>query len=169
MSTSAPPSTRSPAIAWIIRMLASVGGLGYLPLAPGTWGSLAGLPLVLGLASLTPTMAFFALVALTLASIGIAQAAEGAFSASHDAKEVVLDEVVGMGWTFWCLPVTPAWLGAGFVLFRLLDALKPGPIGTIDRRVPGGAGVVLDDVAAGLVACGLLHLSGPYLSPWLGG
>ena len=70
----------------------------------------------------------------------------------------------------WLVPLEPAWLLLAFGLFRLFDILKPWPIGWLDRNLKGGLGIMVDDVAAGLVACALVHLamfgaaSGPLVS-----
>lgn len=155
-STSAAPVAHRPAGARFVRLLATVGGLGYLPLAPGTWGSLAGLPLAVWQASLSPGGALAFALSFTVVSIGVSHAAERAFG-THDASHVVIDEVAGILWTFLWVPLSPLWLAVGFGLFRFFDALKPGPIGWLDRRVSGGLGVVLDDVAAGVVSCLVLR------------
>ena len=57
----------------------------------------------------------------------------------------------------WALPVTWPWIIAGFLAFRLFDIAKPWPIGWLDKRVEGGLGIMIDDVVAGLLACGTLH------------
>ena len=146
-----PPAT-------LVKALATVMGVGYLPLAPGTWGSLTAIPLVVFVSQLSLPAYTAMLVGATLLSIGIASLAERAF-ASHDSAHVVLDEVVGMLWTFWAVPAEPVWLAAGFVAFRFFDALKPGPIRWLDDNVNGGLGVVIDDVAAGLVSCAGVHVA----------
>jgi phosphatidylglycerophosphatase A len=152
-----------------VRLLATVGGLGYLPLAPGTWGSLAGLPLSWALARCQPVAALAGALAVTAVAVAVAERAEGAFATRHDASQVVIDEVAGMAWTLLWLPPTWGWSLLGFGLFRLLDATKPGPIGWLDRRVHGGLGVVLDDVAAGALAWALLQAARPWLRfAWLG-
>jgi len=73
-----------------------------------------------------------------------------------DPQEVVLDELVGCLITLAPLPWSLPWVAAGYALFRLLDITKPGPIGTLDRRLHGGLGVVADDVAAGGLAALIL-------------
>ena len=145
-------------VAWMAKTLATVMGVGYLPVAPGTWGSLAAIPLVMGASQLTLPAYAAMLIAATALSVGVASLAERAF-ASHDSSHVVLDEVVGMLWTFFAVPVSAPWLISGFILFRVFDALKPGPIRWLDNNVMGGFGVIIDDVAAGIVSCALLHVA----------
>jgi phosphatidylglycerophosphatase A len=99
------------------------------------------------------------IVTLILFPIGImaAQAYE-AQSATHDAKEIVIDEVVGFLITMTWLPMTWQSVVLGFVIFRFLDIVKPPPIRQFDRKVPGGLGVMLDDVAAGIIGSILMQL-----------
>ncbi len=138
---------------WIV----SVGGIGKLSRAPGTLGTVAALPIWFCLAQLSPNLYLTATAGLILLSIYICNLYE-AGKGTHDSQEIVLDEVVGFLVTMAWLPVHWLWVCAGFILFRILDIWKPGPIGLVDRKVRGGAGVVLDDVAAGLVANIILHL-----------
>lgn len=144
----------------------SAFGLGYAPVAPGTFGTLAGLPLWWLLADLT-VPAFAAVVAAAcVAACWLSGRAEKIYGA-HDVQRIVLDEVVGLLCAAVGLPFRPSTVLAAFVGFRLLDACKPGPIGWVDARVMGGTGVVLDDVAAGLVTCALLHgAHAANLLPW---
>lgn len=93
-------------------------------------------------------------------SILVAQKFEDDFGGGrHDLPEFVMDEVAGFLVTMALVPFTWSFLLAGFVLFRLLDALKPFPISWFDRKVPGGVGVVADDLVAGIVANILLQVA----------
>lgn len=165
VSRGAGASTASTAVSTrLIDLCASVFGLGYLPWAPGTWGTLAALPLYWYVMAAWSLPAYIALSLLvTGVGIALAAAAERAHGA-HDAQYIVIDEVAGMLWTMVAVPKGPLWLLAGFVLFRILDATKPGPIGWLDRQVGGGLGVVMDDVLAGLCGCALLHAASFCLS-----
>lgn len=132
-------------------ILATVGYVGRARYAPGTMGTLVGIPLALGLMKLGPLLYMALAFALVLASIAIAEVHEQHLK-THDASEIVIDEVVGYVITLTWLPLTWQTFALGFVLFRFLDVLKPFPINVIDRKVKGGFGVVLDDVAAGIIA-----------------
>ena len=132
-------------------------GTGLAPVAPGTFGSILGVVLVY---FFMPTAALFQLVvvvgvtALAIYASGwLAQAED-----KHDPAKVVADEIAGIFVTFMWLPLG-SWklLLAGFVLFRILDIWKPWPIRKLEN-LPGGFGIVIDDVAAGVVANLVLHL-----------
>lgn len=132
-------------------ILSSWFGSGLMPFAPGTFGTLASLPLVIILNYLGPVSAIISLIVI----IPIAVWASGAgkiLLKRDDPKEVVIDEAAGMFLTVFLLPVS--WMNfiPGFLLFRLFDILKPFPIGMIDRRIRGGVGIVLDDIVAGIYA-----------------
>lgn len=133
----------------IIEFLATGFYLGRLPKAPGTWGTLLGVPVVWLLKQGGPTTYMLGAIALLLFSIVICEVHE-MLSGQHDSGQVVIDEVVGFVITMTWLPATPPFLLAGFAVFRFLDILKPFPIRYIDNKVRGGVGTVLDDVAAGL-------------------
>jgi phosphatidylglycerophosphatase A len=134
-------------------VLATAGGVGYAPVAPGTCGSLVALPLLPALASLRERallaylVTFAAVIAGAIWSAGRAEPIFG-----HDSGRIVVDEVAGMVVAGLFLPGT--WLAAvvGFVAFRVFDILKPPPASTIDRGFPGGVGVVGDDLVAGVYA-----------------
>jgi phosphatidylglycerophosphatase A len=122
-------------------------GSGLAPRAPGTFGTLAAFPLHLLLAAL-PVAVHAGAIALLLALGTWACAAVGRRLGVHDPGGVVIDEIVAFLVVLWAVPATwGAWLAA-FVLFRVFDIVKPWPIGWLDRRVPGAAGVMLDDLAA---------------------
>ncbi|OGQ90984.1 MAG: hypothetical protein A2289_00725 [Deltaproteobacteria bacterium RIFOXYA12_FULL_58_15] len=145
--------------------VASWGGLGYLPKGPGTWGTLGAIPLWWVLATLERPV----FVAVCFVFVGVAilvsHEAEKIYG-SHDVGHIVIDEVAGLLVTVVGVPCRWPEVLAAFVLFRLLDIVKPWPIGWIDRRVPGGAGVVLDDVAAGVIGCLVLHAARLLLGGW---
>lgn len=133
-------------------------GTGLVPRAPGTAGSVLGLGLAVGLAAGGAGIPLYLGVTLALVALGVPICAyAGRRLGQHDHPAIVWDELASFPLVLLGLPAEPAWLLAGFVLFRLLDALKPWPIGWLDRRVAGGAGVMADDVAAALAACALLH------------
>ena len=108
------------------------------------------------LALSTPALAAV-LIAVTVLGVWAADEAERALGAK-DPGAIVVDEVAGMTLSVLALPPTPAVLAAGFVLFRIFDVLKPFPA-NVAQRLPGGAGVVVDDLIAGVYAAALLHLA----------
>jgi phosphatidylglycerophosphatase A len=131
--------------------IATFFGAGKVPKAPGTMGSLATLPLAYLLSLLGPLFYMAFIVLLFPVGLWAAEAYEH-ISGSHDSKEIVIDEVLGMLITLTWLPFTWQAVAIGFVLFRVLDIFKPFPIGLIDKKVQGGLGVIADDVVAGIIA-----------------
>ena len=146
--------------------MATFFGVGHLPKAPGTWGTLATIPLSALLLWLGPLyqMIFIALfLPVTIWSAQVYHERTGV----DDPSEVVIDEVIGFLITMVWLPMTWQSFVASFLLFRLLDVTKPFPIGWLDRRGKGGVGIVIDDVAAGIIANILLQLAVTHTN-WLG-
>lgn len=140
----------------LARLLATAGGLGYAPVAPGTVGTAAAIPLAWLLAGV-PTFHYVALVtALVAASIWAAHQADRSWG-THDSGRIVIDEVAGYLLTVVAVDRSSViLLLAGFVVFRAFDIAKPPPVRWIDRRLAGGYGVILDDVAAGLLGAPIL-------------
>ena len=132
-------------------------GSGLLPVAPGTAGTLAAVPLYLLLQDL-PLGAYLTVVLVFLFGGILVCGYTAARLGVHDHPAIVWDEVVGYLVTMTAAPAGWSWLAAGFVLFRLLDIIKPWPIGWLDRRVHGGTGIMLDDVIAGVFAAALLQM-----------
>ena len=140
-----------------IVFIATGGWIGFAPVAPGTFGSLAALPLCWVLSLMSNRLAWVALLALTCLSVGVAHQAERIVG-RQDPKQVVIDEICGMAVTMVGVPLTPVSVIGGFALFRLFDIVKPLPIRWADKKVTGGLGIVLDDIIAGLFANILLNL-----------
>ncbi len=143
------------------RLLAAFGfGSGLAPKAPGTVGTLAAIPPYLLLA-LLPLPAYLAvLLAATLAGAWLCGEAARLLGV-HDHGGIVWDEFVGFWLTMAFAPAGAGWgwIAVGFALFRLFDVWKPWPIRICDARVPGGWGIMLDDLLAGIYAgLGLLAL-----------
>ena len=134
--------------------LATVGGVGYAPVAAGTIGSLVVLPLLPALAALrvwSPAAALALVAGFAVAAVWSAGRAEELLG-GHDHSCIVVDEVAGMAVAGLFLPGTWGASVLAFCLFRLFDVLKPFPAAMIDRRVEGGLGVVGDDLVAGAYA-----------------
>jgi phosphatidylglycerophosphatase A len=135
-----------------VLFIASVAYIGYIPFASGTFGSLAAMPLFwvfdrLCTASVPLALATF--VALVVGACWVAGLAD-AFLQEHDSHKIVIDEVAGYVAATLLLPLTWPVAIAAFFIFRALDVIKPFPAGYIDANMPGGPGVVLDDVVSGL-------------------
>jgi phosphatidylglycerophosphatase A len=132
--------------------------LGKIPKAPGTWGTLLGIPCAWAMATfLSPIWYMVVTVAFVLFASFVAEMYERSMGA-HDPKEIVIDEVVGYVIAMTWLPLNWHSFVAAFITFRFFDILKPGPIRRIDQKVKGGFGTVLDDVAAGLISSVLLQV-----------
>jgi phosphatidylglycerophosphatase A len=142
---------------------ATWGYLGKLPWLPGTVGTLGAIPLFYIFSLSGPIIYGLATVLFCAFSVWSAQGYEQ-IADTHDSREIVIDEVAGFLVTMAFVPLTWKTLLAGFILFRVLDIIKPQPIGWVDAHVGGGFGVVADDVLAGVSANLLLQL-GIYLFP----
>lgn len=137
--------------------LSTGAGLGLAPFAPGTFGTLAGIPICLGLARSPLWLYVAASLVLFAAAVILADKTEEVYE-KHDDPRIVIDEVVGLVVTMTGVPPSIPNIILGFMLFRFFDILKPWPCRTLDRKVPGGLGVVLDDVAAGLYSLAALQI-----------
>ncbi|PIE56117.1 MAG: phosphatidylglycerophosphatase A [Desulfobulbus propionicus] len=138
-------------------LIATGAGSGYLPKAPGTWGSLVGVLLWLPLVRLGPQVYLISTAVLLVLGTAAAGAAEKIVDRG-DPGLVVIDEIVGQLIALALAPVTPVTVIAGFLLFRFFDILKPFPVNWLDTHIHGGLGIMLDDVAAGLYAFLFLRL-----------
>ncbi|RLD12178.1 MAG: phosphatidylglycerophosphatase A [Chlamydiae bacterium] len=145
----------------ISKFIATFGGIGLFPFAPGSVGSIAGL-IILGAISFAPSAAYqiilqilFLLIFIPLGVI--ASSAYEKYFRKIDPKEVVIDEVVGMVITLFALPFSLFNVIAGYLLFRFLDIVKPFPIGKL-QNIKGGWGIMADDIAAGIVSAVILRL-----------
>ena len=132
-------------------------GSGLVPRAPGTFGTLAAIPLYLLCMQLAT--AHYLLVVVAAFAVGVYLCGRTARALQvHDHPAIVWDEVVGYLLTMAWAPPGWVWLLLGFAAFRLFDILKPWPISLLDRRLGGGLGIMLDDGLAGLAAAALLWL-----------
>lgn len=148
---------------WVIGA-ATLGPVGLVKRAPGTWGSLAGLAWYALVFYYLPAAAFLLFWLLTIyLAMAVTNEAEKRLQ-QRDPGKIVLDEFIAIPGCFLFLRPGIEALGGwpvlltGFLLFRVFDIWKPG---IVDRfqRIPGGVGVVLDDVAAALLTCVLLHVA----------
>lgn len=141
-----------------VHFLAFGLGSGAAPKAPGTFGTLAAIPLYLLLAQ-TSLWVYLAIVVASFI-VGIYLCGQTSKDMGvHDHGGIVWDEFVGFWITMIAIPFHWAWILAGFILFRFFDIIKPWPIGWFDKRVHGGLGIMIDDVIAGLFALAILQIA----------
>lgn len=134
----------------MVLFFATGGFLGYIPLAPGTFGSLAALPICYLLVKLPTTTSALVIVLFAVVAVGIAGQAEKWLN-TKDPGCIVIDEVAGQMVTLIGLPFNVFVVIGGFLIFRCLDIIKPFPIKWLENRLSGGFGIVADDVLAGLI------------------
>jgi phosphatidylglycerophosphatase A len=141
----------------------SVFGCGFGPLVPGTFGSLVGLALALLVPETAWTAGILGGVAVASALTVLLGPAAARAAGRKDPQQVVMDEVAGMMLALLLVPApSPAEAACAFLLFRAFDILKPPP-GRSLERLPGGWGILLDDLVAGLYAMAALWLVGEVL------
>jgi phosphatidylglycerophosphatase A len=138
--------------------IATAGGAGFVPKAPGTAGSAAGVALYV-LVETAHGGAYFLHVILFLLIAGTLAAHRVETLWGHDSQRIVIDEVIGQliafGLSAGRMELSVFSVLAGFALFRLFDIVKPPPLRRLEK-LPGGAGVIADDVGAGLYALGVM-------------
>ena len=132
-------------------------GSGLAPIAPGTAGTLAAIPVYLLVAGLDPWLYFAITLVLFLLGVYLCDYTSR-YLGVHDHSAIVWDEVVGYLLTMWLVPLSLASVVLGFFAFRLFDVWKPWPIRLLDRRVAGGLGIMLDDIAAAVYAGVTVHI-----------
>lgn len=139
-----------------VHFLAFGFGSGLAPKAPGTFGTLAAIP-VWYLAAQLPLAGYVAVLLVVIAVGPYLCGRTASDLGVHDHPGIVWDEIAGFLLTMLLVPVS--WYGAlaGFALFRLFDIAKPWPIGWLDRQVHGGTGIMIDDLVAALYAAVCLH------------
>jgi len=142
------------------------GWIGFSPVAPGTFGSLAALPMCMLVSMMPVDIALVFTAILIVLATWIAHAAEK-LEARNDPNHVVIDEVCGMVIALFALPFSPGIIAAGVALFRGFDIFKPFPINWADRKVGGGLGIMLDDIIAGIIANGLIRLGSAVFSQFV--
>jgi phosphatidylglycerophosphatase A len=133
----------------LIKMLATGFGSGLSPFAPGTAGTIVAIPLYLALSYLSLPLYSISLLALFFLAVYVSGRAELIFG-EKDARKIVIDEIVGFQVTMFMVAPSLLSVLAGFIAFRLFDISKIFPIRLCERKLPGGYGVVGDDVIAGI-------------------
>jgi len=132
-----------------VMFLATGCFIGNIPFAPGTFGTILGLPLCFFLSGTNFAVAVFLTVIFIVFAIFIAHHAEKILKKT-DPGRIVIDEIAGLMVALFGLPFNAVYVLAGFVIFRFFDILKPFPIRLIERKLSGGTAIVMDDVAAGI-------------------
>lgn len=140
-----------------VQLLAFGFGSGLAPKAPGTAGTVLAVVLYLPLSHLSLVTYSAVVIVAAVLGVWVCEVASRQLGV-HDHGGIVWDEFVGFWITMWAVPAGWPWIVAGFLLFRFFDVVKPWPIGLLDKKVGGGFGIMVDDVIAGLMACGVLHL-----------
>ena len=139
-----------------IHFLALGFGSGLSPKAPGTFGTVAAIPVFLLFTFFTPLIYAIATLIVCIAGIYICgKTAEDV--GVHDHGAIVWDEIAGYLITMFLVPVSWQSILVGFILFRIFDIFKPWPISYLDKYVHGGFGIMIDDVVAGLMALVCMH------------
>lgn len=132
-------------------------GSGLAPKAPGTFGTLAALPIFWLIQDLTLPLYLSFLVVTFILGVYFCDRSSKALGV-HDHGGIVWDEMVGYWLTMLLAPSGILWMVVGFVLFRFFDILKPWPINWLDRKVGGGFGIMIDDILAALYALIVLQV-----------
>ncbi len=132
-------------------LIASGFGIGFVRIAPGTFGTLMGVGLYLGMVQLPIPWYVWTVILLFLLGMFVCERTTAALRV-HDHPSIVWDEVVGYLITMTAVPPQWIWVAVGFALFRIFDILKPWPVRAIDQHVGGGFGIMLDDALAGAYA-----------------
>jgi phosphatidylglycerophosphatase A len=142
----------------LVIALATGCGVGMIPKAPGTWGSLAAFIPWLFIKDLPLPVYLSVLLAVFIIGFFVSGSAEKILD-QPDAGPIVIDEILGMFITLALVPGGPGIWILGFVLFRIFDIFKPFPVSWFDRNIHGGIGIMMDDVIAGLYAFSALQLT----------
>lgn len=146
-----------------VHFLALGFGSGLLPKAPGTFGTLAAIPVYIAISSLSIGWYVAIVVLLSVAGVAICEYTSRQLRV-HDHPGIVFDEIAGYLLTMTAIPYGIGWMLAGFVAFRFFDIIKPWPISWLDKHVHGGLGIMLDDLLAGIMAWFILQLGYGYLN-----
>jgi phosphatidylglycerophosphatase A len=133
----------------ILHAIATLGFIGYLPYAPGTFGSAAGF---LCAVLIRPDDVTLLLVLLPLFVVGTIASGNTEKFLGKDSGHIVIDELCGYAVSILFVPRTSGYLLAAFILFRAFDIVKPPPIKKMEKAIPGGTGIMMDDVLAGVYA-----------------
>ncbi len=132
----------------IFKNIATLGFIGYLPVAPGTWASAIGV-LLLMIFNISLYVQGLLICFITIIGIASSTIAERVIG-QKDSGHIVIDELLGYLISVFSLPVNYAILISAFFLFRFFDILKPFPIRFVEKKLNGGLGIMMDDILAGI-------------------
>lgn len=149
-----------------IHFLAFGFGSGAMPKMPGTWGTVVAIPFYLLMQDLSLIAYCSILLVAILIAIYLCDRTSKDLKV-HDHPGIVIDEIVGYLLTMILAPKGWLWIFLGFIYFRIFDIVKPWPIRWIDKQMPGGLGIVMDDLIAGIFAWILLQASAWFFLPLL--
>lgn len=135
----------------LVVLLATGCYAGYVPKVPGTAGSLVAIPLCYLISRFSPTQATLFIILFMGLAVWVSGEAERLFN-KKDSSQIVIDEMAGMSVTLFIVPWTVTSVVVGFLLFRIMDIVKPFPIRRLESELSGGWGVVGDDLLAGIYA-----------------
>jgi phosphatidylglycerophosphatase A len=140
----------------VLKNIATLSFIGYLPYAPGTWGSLAAVGFVI-FVKLSVNAHLLVLVGGIVVGVMASHIAERLIGES-DSRHIVIDEFIGYLVSVFSLPHSYGYLIAAFILFRFFDILKPLVISKLERTLSGGLGVMADDILAGIYTNAIIHI-----------
>lgn len=141
----------------LARLIATFFGTGYAPKAPGTVASVATLPLFFFIRGLS--LFWYLIVVALLTGVGVVSSSQMENIWGRDPSRVVIDEVVGMLISLISRPDKAIKVLYGLIIFRILDILKPFPVGMIDKKATGGVGIMADDIVAGSITAFILYIA----------
>ncbi len=139
------------------RWIATGFGMGYLPIGPGSWGTFPGMLLCWVMQPLPPVFYFLVIILMGWFGIILATSVEKEFG-KKDPGAIVIDEMVAFPLTMFFIPLSLGTLALGFFLNRLMDTIKIWPCRRLEK-LTGGWGIMLDDLAAAIYSCVLMHLT----------
>ena len=129
--------------------VATLGFIGYIPYGPGTWGSAVGLLIVV---LIRPSDLALLCIFLPVFVLGVITSHAAEQFLGKDSGHIVIDEMTGYMVSVLFVPRTLVYIISAFLLFRIFDIFKPLPIRMVEKHIPGGAGIMIDDVLAGIYA-----------------
>jgi phosphatidylglycerophosphatase A len=138
------------------KLIATGFGTGYLPIGPGSWGTFPGMLLCWFMQPLNPVLYIVSIIVLSGFGIYLATEAEKLFP-KKDPGAIVIDEIIAFPLTMFLVPLSLGTLLVGFFFNRLMDTIKIYPCNSL-QNLPGGWGIMLDDIVAAIYSCAIMHV-----------